>query len=67
MVEEDCMEEDEEDEDEESLIQPAKRPVHKARLRVTANSFLRKIKTPFRAAGEREWIEYECPSDPRLL
>lgn len=63
-VEEECMEE--EDEEEESLIHPDRSPMHKARLKVTANSFLRKIKTPFHAAGERAF-GFRMPSDPRLL
>ena len=64
--EEECMEEEDE-EDDESLMQPARRPVHRKRLRVTANSFLRKIKTPFHTAGERELVRLWSPSDPRLL
>ena len=58
--------EGEEDEEEESLIHPDRSPMHKARLKVTANSFLRKIKTPFHAAGKREF-GFRMPSDPRLL
>lgn len=62
---EDEEEEDEDEDEEESLMHPDRSPMHRARLSVTANSFLRKIKTPFHAAGEREL--YERPSDPRLL